>query len=399
MISLPLAGDAPTDRLISTTPEVDRLLAAGAPVAMGISGGKDSCALGIATNEYLNRIGHTGPRVLIHADLGVVEWADSLPTCERLALRLGLELVKVARPQGDMLDRWEQRFRDNVARWESLSCVQLILPWSTPGMRFCTSELKVDQITRELSRRFPGREILNATGVRRAESEERKDTPVAEVCDKLASKTRQTSGLDWNPIVTWSTRDVFDFLAERTFPLHEAYTVFGADRVSCVYCIMASLAGHKAALRDPRTHAVARRMVDLELASTFGFQGSRWLADTAFEILTPEQRARIPEAKERAARRVAAEKKIPKGLLYTRGGWPQREPTTAEAELLAGVRAEVGAAIGLAPKFLDAAGVIGRYRELLALKAEKDAEKARKAAAKERRAAAKAAKAREEVLA
>ena len=37
---------------------------------------------------HLDRIGHTGPRLLIHADLGSVEWRDSLPTCERLAARL-----------------------------------------------------------------------------------------------------------------------------------------------------------------------------------------------------------------------------------------------------------------------------------------------------------------------
>src|SRR5579871_7030620 len=133
MLSLPLRK-----RAIATSPEVDALLRAACPVAIGVSGGKDSSAVAFATAEHLDRIGHAGPRVLIHADLGITEWADSLPTCVRLADMLGIELMVVRRAQGDMMDRWEQRWRDNVARWESLSCVKLILPWSTPSMRFCT---------------------------------------------------------------------------------------------------------------------------------------------------------------------------------------------------------------------------------------------------------------------
>jgi hypothetical protein len=51
----------------------------------------------LALIPYLDAIGHHGPRVLIHSDLGQVEWKDSLPTCERLAARLGLELIVVRR--------------------------------------------------------------------------------------------------------------------------------------------------------------------------------------------------------------------------------------------------------------------------------------------------------------
>jgi hypothetical protein len=32
--------------------------------------------------------------------------------------------------------------------------------WSSAGLRFCTSELKIEPICRELVRRFPGRRIL-----------------------------------------------------------------------------------------------------------------------------------------------------------------------------------------------------------------------------------------------
>lgn len=371
-LTLPMLGDCTTDRGVATTPEVDQLLAAGAPVAVGVSGGKDSTAVALATAAHLDRVGHTGPRLLVHADLGVVEWADSLPTCQRLAERLGWELLVVRRPQGDMMDRWEQRWADNVRRWEALSCVKLILPWSTPAMRFCTAELKVDQITRALSRRWPGRTILNVTGIRRAESTERAKAPVAKPSPKLASKTRRTAGIDWNPVIDWTTPDVFEYAAEQGFELHEAYTRFGASRVSCVWCILATVADHHAGARDPRNLELARRMVELEARSTFAFQGSRWLGETLGRVLGGDVADRLSAARAAAERRERAEARIPTHLLYTKG-WPTCAPTPAEAQLIADVRAEVAAAVGLRPTFTRADQVEARYRELLAAKAAKAA--------------------------
>lgn len=77
---------------VSSNPTVERALANNAVVAVGVSGGKDSAATAFAVTDYLNARGHDGPRVLIHADLGRVEWKQSLPACERLADRLDLEL-------------------------------------------------------------------------------------------------------------------------------------------------------------------------------------------------------------------------------------------------------------------------------------------------------------------
>lgn len=136
------AGAAASVRApVATTPEVDALLSANAVVAVGVSGGKDSVAVALAVARHLDRIGHTGPRLLIHSDLGRVEWKDSLPACERLAAHMGWELVTVRRAAGDMLARWQGRWAANVRRYAELECVKLILPWSTPSMRFCTSKL------------------------------------------------------------------------------------------------------------------------------------------------------------------------------------------------------------------------------------------------------------------
>lgn len=374
MKKLPLLDDCETARGIATTPEVDRLLAENAPVAIGVSGGKDSSAVALATIAYLDEIGHTGPRILIHADLGVTEWADSLPTCRRLAERLGLELVVVRRRQGDMMQRWEQRWADNVTRWEELSCVKLILPWSTDAMRFCTAELKVDQITRYLCQRFPGQAILNVTGIRRAESNKRAKAPVSKPQPKLTSITHETTGMDWNTIIDWSAPDVFVYAVEQDFPLHEAYERFGSSRVSCVACILGTASDHCAAERDERNHPVLRRMIQLEICSTFGFQESRWLGDTLSGLIDPSRREALEAAKDRAARREEAESRIPEHLLYHKG-WPTCVPTMEEAILLAAVRFAVADAVGLAKTFTRPDEIIARYKELLAEKAERDARK------------------------
>jgi len=85
---------------VAITPEIERALAGHAPAAIGVSGGKDSSAIAIRTFEYLDDCDHRGPRLLVHCDLGEVEWAESLPTCERLAASLGTELLVLRRGAG-----------------------------------------------------------------------------------------------------------------------------------------------------------------------------------------------------------------------------------------------------------------------------------------------------------
>ena len=93
-------------RGIAVIPEVTEALRSAATVAIGVSGGKDSAATAFATIDYLNEVGHEGPRLLIHSDLGRLEWRQSLSVCERLAAQLDLDLMVGRRESGDLLDRW-----------------------------------------------------------------------------------------------------------------------------------------------------------------------------------------------------------------------------------------------------------------------------------------------------
>lgn len=351
---------------VAVTSEVAQLLANDCVVAVGVSGGKDSDACAIATDRHLRAIGHAGPRVLVHADLGRVEWRDSLRNCERLARHLGWELIIVQRKAGDLLARWHSRWANSVARYVELSCVKLILPWSTPSMRFCTSELKVDQITSALKKRFPGQHIINVSGIRRQESPTRAKMPVAAPLAKL--QRRGSAGMAWNAIIEWPLQDVLHAIRDAGLELHEAYTLYGASRVSCVFCIMSSQRDLQAAVACEDNHDVYRAMVELEADSTFAFQGNHWLADVAPYLLTESLVKRVNRSKAAAVARQEIEGELPRHLLYT-AGWPTAMPTFAEAELIARVRRRVSELVGLNAQYLTADAVLSRYDDLMGSKA------------------------------
>lgn len=349
---------------VAVTAEVQQMLEEAAVVAVGVSGGKDSDAVAVAVAKHLDRIGHQGPRVLIHSDLGRVEWKQSLPHCQKLASRLGWELMVVRRAAGDLMHRWEARWQANLERYKSLSCVTLILPWSTPQFRFCTGELKTQLIARELRKRWPKLPVLNVTGIRRQESSARSRMPVS--AEMTLLKRKHAEGRSWNPIIEWQVEDVFGEIADAGLDLHEAYTTYGASRVSCSFCIMSTARDLLAGASNADNVEVLREMVSLEIESTFGFQGSRWLADVAPELLTSAQRAAAPLAQVAARQRVLAEREIPKSLMLVNGK-PTAIPSLAEATALADVRLRVAKAVGFYGGLLHTTpqAVRDRYAELL----------------------------------
>ena len=347
---------------IDVPTEVTSALGAGAPAFIGISGGRDSQALAYRVCAHLDEIEHPGPRFLVHADLGRVEWRDSLPVCERLAQRLGVELVVVRRNAGDMMDRWLSRWAANVARYANLECVKLILPWSTAAQRFCTSELKSQVIARELRRRFPQGDVVSAVGIRREESAKRASMPAW----KQDERTTRKGGVGhtWNPILGWRRSDVNDYVRIRGDELHEAYRLYGSTRVSCAFCVLGSEHDLRASSNCADNRAIYREMVALEATSTFSFQSHRWLGDVAPDLLDAGLRARLQEAKERAGLRMSAEARLPEHLLFVKG-WPTVLPTPVEAALIAEVRRDVAQAVGLQVQHTNRDAVLVRYRELM----------------------------------
>lgn len=343
--------------LVACTSDINVMIARDVPVAVGVSGGKDSQAAALATFASLDAKGHKGPRVLVHSDLGAVEWNASLPACEQLARHLGAELIVVRRKAGDLMDRWEARWQSSLRRYINLETVALVLPWSTPAMRFCTSELKTHVIRAELRRRFKGQQFINVTGIRREESAARAK---AETADIDAS-----GNANWRPILHWSEAEVFTYIAEQGLQPHEAYTSFGMSRVSCRFCIMSSAADLIAAAQVPESRDLYRRMVDLEIASTFAFQGNKWLGDIRPDVLGAQRAQALADAKIKALSRIAIEAKITRGMRYV-SGWPTRMLTDAEASILAEARRRIGSLLNIKPLYLDVEAIHGRYAELMA---------------------------------
>jgi hypothetical protein len=157
---------------LDITDECAALLVSEPPpvIAAGSSGGKDSDAQAILLDQFLNRIGFDGDRVIIHADLGRIEHAESIDHVRALANFLNWPLIVCKRQKGDLLDRYEQRWRDNCRRYALLECVTLIGPFPSFGMIFCRSEQKVAPIIQTLTKRFAGRTILSCVGIRAQES-------------------------------------------------------------------------------------------------------------------------------------------------------------------------------------------------------------------------------------
>jgi 3'-phosphoadenosine 5'-phosphosulfate sulfotransferase (PAPS reductase)/FAD synthetase len=349
---------------ITVTPEVRALLANGAPVAVGVSGGKDSHAVAWAMAHYLKD--YHAPKVLVHADLGSVEWLDSLPACRRIAEAIGWELITCGRPAGGMMERWESRWESSKRRYCNLETVAVVLPWSTPSMRFCTSELKVDPITAALKKRFGRIPIINVTGVRAEESASRAKQPVSSTEKKLPP-----GSLAWRPIHGWTLQDVWEAIAASGVSPHEAYGLFGSSRVSCRFCILANEADLRASLKDPAALAIYSRMCDLELASGFAFQGSRWLTSLAPGDLRDGPR-RLKAAMEMAALRRDHEAWLPKHLQFTKG-WPHSVPSLDEAESLAFMRQQICQMYGWETPYRTTETVRARYQELWDIKQSKAA--------------------------
>lgn len=369
-------------RKVNITRRVAEAVARGANVAFGSSSGKDSSTLVFKVNAFLDAVGHYGERIIIHANLGDIEWEGTISHGEMLAGRVGLPFVVVRRKKGGMIDRWIQRGQDNKRRYVGLSCVTVISPWSSASLRFCTSELKVQPICAELARRWAGQEILNAVGIRAEESPDRARKPIAQRNKRLC-RADGTTGWDWYGIHGLLIEDVFLTHRHEGFPLHFSYNT--NSRMSCCVCVLSNEKDLRGACSVDSNIPAILRVVALELSSCFSFQPSRWLADILAEErpehFTDEMREALSRAKRIAKERRLIEKRIPKELLYEKG-WPRFQPTMEQCEIIASVRRDIAALMGWTLQYTTAEEVYARYAELIAEKEKREAIKARRAARK-----------------
>lgn len=205
--------------------DIDALVKSGALFVSNHSGGKDSQTMLIKLLEVIP------PKqiVVVHASLGAMEWPGALELAEKQAGGSGLPFI-VARARKTLLEMVERRFanRPEVPSWPSASTRQ------------CPSDLKRGPIQREVrayAKANGFKVIVNCLGLRAQESPGRAKRQVFR-----KNETDSNSVLtwyEWLPIHELKVEEVFASIREAGQEPHYAYAL-GNERLSCVFCIMAS---------------------------------------------------------------------------------------------------------------------------------------------------------------
>ena len=255
-------------------------------IAVSSSGGKDSeCALDV-TYCTAEKQGVTDRIVVIHADLGRVEWEGSKEVAQAQAEYFGVPFVAAFRTKDGqrqgLLEHVVAKHNDNLTKTEQMVEIEVRdengkktgdklhmsvaeaatngfrAPWFGVGiLRYCTSDHKRGPISTvytamaDLWRKETGLtrpcRILEVCGMRAGESSERaKLQPFTErPKNKAWSGNQQIS--QWLPIHHWKsacdpkfdpatdTDDVWDNIHKKGLPYHHAYDL-GMPRLSCVFC-------------------------------------------------------------------------------------------------------------------------------------------------------------------
>lgn len=238
------------------------------------SGGKDSqralarvIALARAA-DFLARV------IVVHADLGRVEWEGTRELAEEQAAFFGVPFVVTTREQNDLLDHVRARRM-----------------WPSSAARYCTSDHKRGPIRRvmtDLARSTRARfgrkaRILNVLGMRKQESPKRaKLLPFSH--DASASNGRRHVD-QWLPIHELTADEVWAGIRAYGLPYHRAYS-FGMPRLSCCFCILASESALLVAGQHNRSLLGEYVAVEAAIGHSFRFSGKVHLkiADIAAKV-------------------------------------------------------------------------------------------------------------------
>ena len=200
-------------------------------IVIASSSGKDSQAMLSHLVGRCSRAGVCSEKiVVVHADLGRMEWAGTKELAREQAESLGIRFEVVQRKGEDLLQSIERRRK-----------------FPTPTQRFCTSDFKRDPIaklftvlareSRAAGARDPIR-ILNAVGMRAEESIGRAKLSDFRIDARTTGKGTRKIVHVWLPIHRWTIDEVWSEIRRSGVPHHPAYDL-GMPRLSCIFCIFA----------------------------------------------------------------------------------------------------------------------------------------------------------------
>jgi DNA sulfur modification protein DndC len=182
------------------TPEVFRqvneLKSRGALFIVNHSGGKDSQAMLITLRRFVP----AEQLILVHADLGEVEWAGLKEHIKATAPDLPLEVALAIYKDGSektLLGEWERKGKA-----------------PSPAQRWCTSDLKrgpIEKIVRRVMKERGIQVAVNCMGMRAGESCDRAKLEPWKLNKRLSLAGREV--WDWLPIHGLTTEEVFQTIA------------------------------------------------------------------------------------------------------------------------------------------------------------------------------------------
>jgi len=241
-------------------------------IVVNSSAGKDSLVMQSVICGMAEEVGVLERVVVVHADLGRVEWQGTRELAEKQAQHFGVPFVVVRRRQGDLLTQIEERRRfpgpetrfctahhktDQVSRvltqltditqgrdGDLLQQVEERGMWPDPKRRYCTSDQKRAPISRLFtalttetrSNQHAPAKILNCMGMRADESSGRAKKRPFKRNDAASNGRRLVD--DYLPLHKMKLPEVWEYIdANGLRPLvHYAYAL-GMPRLSCVFCI------------------------------------------------------------------------------------------------------------------------------------------------------------------
>ncbi len=239
-------------------------------IILNSSGGKDSLTALHRVAIAAEAAGMFERVVVLHCDLGHVEWPGARELAAKQAAYYGVPFEMRRREQGGLLD---------LVRRRRL--------WPSARARYCTSSLKRDvarkfytEIARPAAATGRPARLLSVLGIRAAESRARAARP-ALALDRASSSGRREVTV-WHPIHELSTAQVWESIKASGAPYHPVYR--HVSRLSCSLCPLASRADLIAAARLRPALAEQYAAVEREI-------GHRFRADLSMtEIISAAER-------------------------------------------------------------------------------------------------------------
>lgn len=274
--------------------EIEAQLLTADLIVINSSGGKDSQTALEEVVRTADRLGIPRSKLLVvHADLGEVEWPGTLELAREQAQHYGLRFEV------------EHYRTKNKERRTLLEHIVLRGRWPDSNNRYCTSDFKRNPISRVFTRhahRHYGRrvsklpagrtrfKVVNVLGMRAAESSARRLLP------NWQANTANTNPIkevwNWLPIFDLSTAEVWDRIKASGVRHHWAYDL-GMPRLSCCFCIFSPRAALIIAGRHNRDLLV--KYVEAERAMGHTFRQNISLAEVLAAVDAGEQVEKVDD--------------------------------------------------------------------------------------------------------